>query len=49
MKGSKSLVVCEEGRDKTYSNYFKAHRSSDGQIRRGIVDDVIMLKSSRTL
>ena len=48
-EGFKSLVVCEEGRDKTYSNYFKAHRNSDGHIRRGIVDDVIMLKRFKNI
>jgi 5-formaminoimidazole-4-carboxamide-1-(beta)-D-ribofuranosyl 5'-monophosphate synthetase len=48
-EGFKSLVVCEEGRDKTYSNYFKAHRDSNGHIRRGIVDDVIMLKRFKNI
>jgi 5-formaminoimidazole-4-carboxamide-1-(beta)-D-ribofuranosyl 5'-monophosphate synthetase len=48
-EGFKSLVVCEEGRDKPYSNYFRAHRDSNGTIRRGIVDDVIMLKKFKNI
>lgn len=43
-EGFRTLVVCQEGRDKTYSRYFRASRDADGSVRRGIVDDVIMLR-----
>ncbi|OPY31292.1 MAG: 5-formaminoimidazole-4-carboxamide-1-(beta)-D-ribofuranosyl 5'-monophosphate synthetase [Methanomassiliicoccales archaeon PtaU1.Bin124] len=43
-EGFQTLAICQEGRDKTYTKYFKALRNPDGKVRRGIVDDVIMVK-----
>lgn len=42
-EGFKTVVVCQEGREQTYSKYFRAIRNPDGTIRRGIVDKVILL------
>lgn len=39
-----TLAICQEGRDKTYTHYFKAVRDPDGRVRRGIVDDFILVK-----
>jgi 5-formaminoimidazole-4-carboxamide-1-(beta)-D-ribofuranosyl 5'-monophosphate synthetase len=43
-EGFQTLAVCQEGRDRTYDYYFKAQRDVDGKIRRGIVDEAIMVK-----
>ncbi len=37
-EGFKTLAVCQKGREKTYSQYFKAHRK-DGTVWRGCVDE----------
>ncbi|MGD1059867.1 MAG: formate--phosphoribosylaminoimidazolecarboxamide ligase family protein [Methanomassiliicoccales archaeon] len=42
-EGFQTTVVCQKGRDKTYSEYFRAHRAMEGEVRRGMVDDVILL------
>jgi len=43
-EGYRTLVVCQEGRDKTYSQYFRTSRDAEGQVKRGVVDDVVMVK-----
>ncbi|MCG7844077.1 MAG: DUF1297 domain-containing protein, partial [Methanomassiliicoccales archaeon] len=43
-EGFRTLAVCQEGRDTAYSKYFKAYREKDGSLRRGMVDETIMLK-----
>jgi len=43
-EGFRTLAVCQEGRDAPYSRYFKAYRNKDGSARRGMVDDVMLLK-----
>jgi len=48
-EGFRTLAVCQDGRDRTYSRYFKAHRNLDGTLRRGMVDEVILLKKFRDI
>ncbi|MGD0056981.1 MAG: formate--phosphoribosylaminoimidazolecarboxamide ligase family protein [Methanomassiliicoccales archaeon] len=48
-EGFRTLAVCQEGRDKTYSKYFKTHRDADGTLRRGMVDEVLLLKRFRDI
>ena len=43
-EGFRTVAVCQEGRDRTYTHYLKAFRDSQGRAVRGVVDDVIMLK-----
>jgi len=43
-EGFRTLAVCEEGREQTYTKYFKAYRNQDGSVRRGMVDEAIMVK-----
>jgi len=43
-EGFRTVAVCQEGRDRTYSHYFRAYRDRAGKLQRGLVDDVIMLK-----
>ncbi len=40
----RTLAVCQEGREKTYTDYFKSQRDANGQITRGIVDESVCLK-----
>ena len=40
----RTLAVCQVGREKTYSEYFRAQRDSNGRIKRGIVDEAIVFK-----
>jgi len=42
-EGFRTLAVCQEGRDSAYTKYFKAYREKDGRLRRGMVDDALML------
>lgn len=42
-EGFRTLAVCQEGRDAPYSRYFKAHREPSGKLRRGMVDEVMLL------
>jgi len=48
-EGFRSLAVCQEGREKTYSVYFRAHRDIGGELVRGMVDDVIVLKKFKDI
>ena len=43
-EGFRTLAVCEEGREQTYTKYFKAYRNPDGSVRRGMVDEAVMVK-----
>ena len=43
-EGFRTLALCQEGRDSAYTKYFKAYREKDGRLRRGIVDETLMLK-----
>ena len=36
-----TLAICQKGRDKTYSKYFKSQRSIDGHLR-GVVDEALI-------
>jgi 5-formaminoimidazole-4-carboxamide-1-(beta)-D-ribofuranosyl 5'-monophosphate synthetase len=42
-EGLRTLAVCQEGRDSPYSRYFRAHRGRSGELRRGMVDEVMLL------
>lgn len=42
-EGFHTMAVCQAGRDTAYSRYFKAYREEDGSLRRGMVDETIML------
>lgn len=42
-EGFRTVAVCQKGRDAAFSRYFRAQRSDDGALVRGVVDDVIML------
>jgi len=40
----KTLAVCQEGREKPYTKYFRAGRDKKGKIVTGMIDEVMMLK-----
>ncbi|WP_406657971.1 formate--phosphoribosylaminoimidazolecarboxamide ligase family protein [Methanolobus sp. ZRKC2] len=40
----RTLALCQEGREKTYTDYFKSQRNANGKVTRGIVDESISLK-----
>ncbi|MFY9201294.1 MAG: formate--phosphoribosylaminoimidazolecarboxamide ligase family protein, partial [Methanosarcina flavescens] len=40
----RTLAVCQAGREKTYSEYFKAQRDPYGKVLRGIVDETVVFK-----
>ena len=44
-EGFPTVAYCQEGREKTYSQYFKTKRSSFGRVFCGMVDKVIVLPS----
>jgi len=39
-----TLAVCQEGRERTYTQYFKAERDDKGRLITGVVDNCIILK-----
>nr|QNO50690.1 5-formaminoimidazole-4-carboxamide-1-(beta)-D-ribofuranosyl 5'-monophosphate synthetase [Methanosarcinales archaeon ANME-2c ERB4] len=41
-EGFRTFLVCQAGREKTYTKYFKAERDSSGNLLRGIVDDNVV-------
>ncbi|MBN2111310.1 MAG: formate--phosphoribosylaminoimidazolecarboxamide ligase family protein [Methanosarcinaceae archaeon] len=43
-EGLRTLAVCQKGRDKTYTDYFRSQRDASGKVIRGIVDESISLK-----
>jgi len=42
-EGFRTLAVCQDGRDAPYSRYFKTQRDRSGKLRRGMVDEVMLL------
>jgi len=42
-EGFPTVAYCKEGREKTYAQYFKAHRSQTGRVKRGMVDKAIVM------
>ena len=38
-EGFRTFLICQAGREKTYTRYFRAQRDPDGNLLRGIVDD----------
>jgi len=48
-EGFRTVGICQEGRDKTYSRYLRAQRSPDGRIVRGVVDECWTLKKFKEM
>ena len=46
-EGFRTFVVCERGREAPYTRYFRGMRDSEGRLRRGMVDDAIVLDKFR--
>ena len=44
-EGFPTAAYCENGRHKTYSEYFKTQRTSSGRLRRGMDDKAIIMDS----
>lgn len=42
-EGFRTIAVCEEKREAPYARYFRAFRDADGTLRRGMVDETIVL------
>ena len=40
----RTLEVCQAGREKTYSKYFRSQRDPHGKLKRGIIDETIVFK-----
>ena len=41
-EGFRTFLICQAGREKTYTRYFRAQRDPDGNLLRGIVDDSVV-------
>jgi 5-formaminoimidazole-4-carboxamide-1-(beta)-D-ribofuranosyl 5'-monophosphate synthetase len=39
-EGFRTVAVCQRGREKTYSIYFRAFRDPQGNVQRGVIDEV---------
>jgi len=42
-EGLRTIAVCQRGRATPYARYFRAARSPDGRLRRGMVDEALVL------
>jgi len=42
-EGFKTLAICQKGRERTYTEYFKCKRDSSGQPLRGMIDEFVIL------
>ncbi|MCS3923049.1 formate--phosphoribosylaminoimidazolecarboxamide ligase family protein [Methanosalsum natronophilum] len=38
-EGFRTVAICQQGREKTYSHYFKTERDGYGAVQRGVVDE----------
>jgi 5-formaminoimidazole-4-carboxamide-1-(beta)-D-ribofuranosyl 5'-monophosphate synthetase len=47
-EGLRTFVVCQEGREKTYTSYFKAFRDK-GKLLYGFIDETLVLKKFKDL
>ncbi len=43
-EGFRTFAVCQQGREKTYTEYFRSQRDEQGNVVRGIVDESMCLK-----
>ena len=43
-EGFRTFAVCQQGREKTYTEYFRSQRDAQGNVVRGIVDESMCLK-----
>jgi len=43
-EGFRTFAVCQQGREKTYTEYFRSQRDVQGNVVRGIVDESMCLK-----
>jgi len=41
-EGFRTFLICQAGREKTYTRYFRSQRDPDGNLLRGIVDDSVV-------
>lgn len=48
-EGFRTLAVCQQGRERTFANYFKAQRDAQGNIVRGVVDEAMCLDKFQDL
>jgi len=48
-EGFRTVAFCQKGRDRTYSHYFRALRSMDGSLVRGMVDEPVILERFRDM
>ena len=42
-EGFHTVAICQDGREKTFNNYFKTQRDASGRAYRGCVDETIIL------
>jgi 5-formaminoimidazole-4-carboxamide-1-(beta)-D-ribofuranosyl 5'-monophosphate synthetase len=43
-EGFRTFAICQQGRDRTYTEYFRSQRDAEGNVLRGIVDESMCLK-----
>ncbi|UCE92406.1 MAG: formate--phosphoribosylaminoimidazolecarboxamide ligase family protein [Methanobacteriota archaeon] len=48
-EGFRTVGVCQEGREKTYSRFFKCQRDGSGKVLRGVVDECWVLKEFKEI
>lgn len=46
-EGLRTIAVCEEKREAPYARYFRAVRDSEGRLKRGMVDEALVLPKFR--
>lgn len=46
-EGFRTLAICQEGRERTYTEYFRARRDRNGKIVRGMIDEFVLMEKFR--
>lgn len=48
-EGFRTLGICQEGRERTYSKYFRCQRDDHGKVLRGVVDEIHLVKKFKEM
>lgn len=43
-EGFRTLAICQKGRERTYTEYFRSRRDRNGKIVRGMIDEFVLME-----
>ncbi|NLN71308.1 MAG: formate--phosphoribosylaminoimidazolecarboxamide ligase family protein [Thermoplasmatales archaeon] len=48
-EGFRTIAVCQNGRENTFSKYYKSQRDAEGNLLRGVVDETLLLNKFKDI